>query len=175
MKQTDLDKNSKKNTEQTRGIFNFSFLTFLVFVSIISLCSLTIMMSGCAVKDLKLDKVQEAIKGKAEIAEMVICKNVDSSHAPVEPTSVFDQGTNSIFLSVKFTNFKITDKLIVTWTYIDTNRELSVQEFSPPEFSSGHYSFNIAIADAFPGGKYTAQVELNGDIVKTIEFSIKGN
>ncbi len=175
MKKTNLDKNRKNDTRQTRGILYFSFLIFLVFVSIIILCSLTIIMSGCAVKDLKLDKVQVAIKGKAEIAEMVICKNVDSSHAPVDPTAVFDPGTNSIFLSVKFTNFKITDKLKVTWTYIDTNRELSVQEFSPPEFSSGYYSFNISTANAFPGGKYTAQVELNGDIVKTIEFSIKVN
>jgi hypothetical protein len=175
MRKTDLDRNRKKNTGKTREIFNFSFLFFLVFVSIIILCSLTFITSGCAIKDVKIDDVQEAIKGKAEIAEMVICKNVDSDHAPVDPTSAFDAGTNSIFLSVKFTNFKITDKLKVTWTYIDTNRELSVQEFSPPEFSSGYYSFNIAIADAFPGGKYAAQVELNNDIIKTIEFSIKGN
>ncbi len=97
----------------------------------IFLCSLTFTVSGCAIKDIKIDDVQEAIKGKAEIAEMVICKNVDSNYAPVDPTSVFDAGTNSIFLSVKFTNFKTTDKLKVTWTYIDTNRELSVQEFSP--------------------------------------------
>jgi hypothetical protein len=61
----------------------------------------------------------------------------------------------------------------VTWTYIDTNRELSVQKFSPPEYSSGYHSFNIAIADAFPAGEYRAQVEFNGDIVETIDFSIK--
>jgi hypothetical protein len=170
-----LDKNNKKDTGHTRRFLYFSFLTFLVFASIIILCSLTFIMSGCVIKDIKIDDVQEAIKGKAEIAEMVICKNVDSNYAPVDPTSVFDAGTNSIFLSVKFTNFKTTDKLKVTWTYIDTNRELSVQEFSPPEFSSGYYSFNIAIADAFPGGKYSAQVELNSDIVKTIEFSVKVN
>jgi len=175
MRKTDLDKNRKKDTRQTRGIFNFSFLFFLVFVSITCLCSLTFIMSGCAIKDIKIDDVQEAIKGKAAIAEMVICKNVDINHAPIEPTSAFDAGTNSIFLSVKFTNFKTTDKLKVTWTYTDTNRELSVQEFSPPEFSSGYYSFNIAIADAFPDGKYTVQVELNGDILKTIDFSVKVN
>ena len=145
----------------------------MTFIALILLCSLTFTISGCAVKDLKLDNVQDAIKGKAEITEIVICKNVDSSYAPVEPTSVFDAGTNSIFLSVKFTNFKTTDILKVTWTYIDTNRELSVQEFSPPEYSSGYHSFNIKIADAFPGGKYSAQVEFNGDIVKTIDFSVK--
>jgi hypothetical protein len=173
MRKTDLDKNRKKNTGQTRRILYFSFLNFLAFISIIILCSLTFTMSGCTIKDLKIDDVQEAIKGKPQISEMVICKSVDSNHAPVDPTSGFDLGTNSIFLSVKFTNFKTTDNLKVTWTYIDTNRELSVQEFSPPEFSSGYYSFNIAIADVFPGGKYTAQVELNNDIVKTIEFSVK--
>ena len=171
-----MDKNRKKDTGQSSGILYFSFLTFLIFVSGIFLCSLTLAMSGCAIKDIKIDDVQEAIKGKAEIAEMVICKNVDSNYAPVDPTSEFDAGTNSIFLSVKFTNFKTTDILKITWNYIDTNRELSVQEFSPPEFiSSGYYSFNIASANAFPGGKYTAQVELNGNIVKTIEFSIKVN
>jgi hypothetical protein len=162
--------NKKKNTGQTRG---FSFFALINFVSLFFLCSLTFAMSGCAVKDLKLDDVQEAIKGKAQIAEIVICKNVDSNFVPVEPTSAFDAGTNSIFLSVKFTNFKTTDALKVTWTYIDTNRELSVQEFSPPEYSSGYHSFNIEIADAFPGGKYSAQVEFNGDIVKTIDFSVK--
>ena len=170
--ENNLYKNKKKDAGQTRGFF---FFILLNFASLLFLCSLTILMPGCAVKDLKIDDVQEAIKGKAEIAEMVICKNVDSNFAPVDPASVFDAGTNSIFLSVKFINFKTTDALKVTWTYIDTNRELSIQEFSPPEFSSGYHSFNIAIADAFPGGKYTAQVELNNDIVKTVEFSIKVN
>jgi hypothetical protein len=170
MRETNLHKNMKKDGKQNKGIL---FLILVTFISLIFLCSVTVAMSGCAVKDLKIDDVQEAIKGKAEIDAMVICKNVDSNYAPVDPTSVFDAGTNSIFLSVKFTNFKTTDKLKITWTYIDTNRELSVQEFSPPEFSSGYYSFNIAIADAFPGGKYTAQVEFNGDVVETIDFSIK--
>ena len=172
MRQTDLKQYRKKDIRQNKGILFFIFLTF---ITLFFLCSLTIAMSGCAIKDLKIDDVQEAIKGKAQIAEIVICKNVDSNYAPVEPTSVFDTGTNSIFLSARFINFKTTDKLKVTWTYIDTNRELSVQEFSPPEYSSGYHSFNIAISDAFPGGKYRAQVEFNGDIVKTIEFSIKIN
>jgi hypothetical protein len=160
----------KKDFRQNKGNL---FFIFLSFASLIFLCSLIITISGCAIEDLKLDNVQDAIKGKAEIAEIVICKNVDSNFAPLEPASTFDAGTNSIFLSVKFTNFKTTDILKVTWTYIDTNRELSVQEFSPPEFSSGYHSFNIAIADAFPGGNYSAQVEFNGKIVKTIEFSVK--
>lgn len=167
-----LRKNQKKVIKQNKGILFFIFLTF---ISLFFLCSLTLTLSGCAVKDLKLDKVQEAIKGKAQVTEIVTCKNVDSSYAPVDTTSEFDAGTNSIFLSVKFTNFKTTDKLKVTWTYIDTNRELSVQEFSPPEYSSGYHSFNIKINDAFPGGKYTAQVDFNGDIVKTIDFNVKSN
>jgi len=165
-----LKQYKKNNFRQNKGIL---FFTLLTFVFLFFLCSLTITMSGCAVKDIKLDKVQEAIKGKAQIAEMVICKSVDSNYAPVDPTSVFDAGTNSIFLSVKFTNFKTTDVIKVTWTYIDANRELSVQEFSPPEYSSGYHSFNIAIAGAFPGGNYSAQVEFNGDIIETIDFSVK--
>jgi len=174
MRKTNLDKKNKKDTGQIRRFLYFFSSTFFVFVSMIFLCSLTFTVSGCAIKDIKIDDVQEAIKGKAEIAEMVICKNVDSNYAPVDPTSAFNAGTNSIFLSVKFTNFKTSDKLKVTWTYTETNRELSVQEFSPAEFiSSGYYSFNIAIADAFPGGKYSTQVELNNDIVKTIDFSVK--
>ena len=171
MRKTNLYKNTKKNAGQTRGLF----FTVLSVTALVLLCSLTVIMSGCAVKDLKLDDVQEAIKGKAQIAEIVICKNVDSNYAPVDPISMFDAGTNSMFLSVKFTNFKITDKVKVTWTYIDADRELSVQEFSPPEHSSGYHSFNITFSDAFPGGKYSAQVEFNGDIVKTIEFSVKSD
>ena len=170
MRKTNLCKYKKKDIKQNKGILFFIFFTF---VFLFFLCSLTIAISGCAVKDLKLDKVQEAIKGKAEIAEIVICKNVDSNYAPVDPTSAFDAGTNSIFLSIKFTNFKTTDALKVTWNYIETNRELSVQEFSPPEYSSGYHSFNIEIADDFPAGQYSAQVEFNGDIVKTIDFSVK--
>lgn len=168
-----MDKSNKKYNWQTRKFLYFFSLNFFVFISMIILCGLIVAMSGCTIKDIKIDDVQEAIKGKAEIAEMVICKNVDSNYAPVDPTFVFDAGTNSIFLSVKFTNFKTTDVLNVTWNYIDTNRELSVQEFSPPEFSSGYYSFNIAITDAFPAGEYTALVELNNEIVKTLDFSVK--
>ena len=172
MRQVNLRQNKKQGIKQNKGILFFIFLTF---TSLFCLCILTLTLSGCAVKDLKLDKVQEAIKGKAQVTEMVTCKNVDSSYAPVDTTSEFDAGTNSIFLSVKFTNFKTTDILKVTWTYIDTNGELSVQEFSPPEYSSGYHSFNIKIGDAFPGGKYSAQVDFNGDIVKTIDFSVKSN
>lgn len=167
-----MNKNTKKDIKQNKEILLFIFLTF---ISLFFLCSLTLATSGCAIKDIKIDDVQEAIKGKAQIAEMVICKNVDSNYAPVDPTFVFDAGTNSIFLSVKFTNFKTTDTLKVKWTYIDTNSELIIQEFSPPEYSSGYHSFNIAIADAFPAGKYNAMVEFNGDTVKTIDFSVKVN
>ena len=167
-----MKQNRKRAIKQNRGILFFIFLTF---TALLFLCSLTLTISGCAVKDLKLDNIRDIIKGKAEITEIVTCKNVDSSYEPVDLTSDFDAGTNSIFLSVKFTNFKTTDKLKITWTYLDRNRELSVQEFSPPEYSSGYHSFNIQISDAFPSGKYTAQVDFNGDTVKTIDFSVKSN
>jgi len=161
---------SKKHIKQKKKILFFTFLvfTFLLFSSIVPTA-----LTGCAVKEIKLDDVQEAIKGKALISEIITCKNVDSKHAPVDPTSVFDAGTNSIYLSVKFTNFKTTDILKVTWTYVDADKELIVQEFSPPEYGSGYHSFNIEIADAFPGGDYKAEVDFNGDIVEIIEFSVK--
>ncbi len=165
----------QNKVKRNKGIL---FFNFLIFTALFFLCSLTFIVSGCAIKEIGIDKVQDAVVGKAEITEIVICKNVDSNFAPIDPTSVFDTGTNSIFLSVRFTNFKTTDTVKVTWNYIDTDKELSIQEFSPPEDSSGHFnnsgyhSFNIKIADAFPGGKYSAQVEFNGEIIKTIDFSV---
>jgi len=136
------------------------------------------MLSGCSEASTKIKKVQEVLSKEFSeepslVDEAVICKNVDDNFAPLEPLDIFPSGTDSIYLSVKFSNLAQEDVLKVVWTYTDTQKQLSIQEFSPPEKSSGFHSFNIKITGAFPAGFYTAEIFLNDRSVKKLEFSVK--
>ncbi|MBM3699848.1 MAG: hypothetical protein FJW68_02875 [Actinobacteria bacterium] len=128
----------------------------------------------CACSEIELESIQEVIKkGDPEIEEIVICRDVDSDFAPVEPADVFPEGTNSVYLSVKFKNFTPSNNIRVVWNYISIEKELASQEFSPEIAGSGFYSFNIKIAGSFPPGKYNAQVYFDGNLINTPEFMIE--
>jgi len=144
----------------------------IFFVSMLVLLSLVFIVS-CAVSEIKLDQVKEVlVKGEPEVISVVTCKNVDSNHAPIDITDSFPAGTNSIYISVQFKNFTISDHLSVIWTYLDTKKELSAQSFTPSLDGSGYHSFNIKIASEFPIGKYSAELKFNGEVYKTLEFTV---
>lgn len=146
-------------------------LTILIFA--IALLGIGAFIS-CATDEIKLDQVKEALKkGEPEVIDAVTCKNVDSNYGPIDITDVFPAGTNSIYLSVKFKDFTVSDHLSVIWTYIDTKKELSAQSFTPSESGSGYHSFNINIATAFPTGNYAAELKFNSKIFKTLYFSVE--
>jgi hypothetical protein len=130
---------------------------------------------GCNSKGTEIqEKVQEALnKEPAAVEEIIICKNIDSNFAPVNPTNVFPSGTDAIYLAVKYKNFTKEDSLKAVWSYLEIGKEISTQEFIPEKFGSGYHSFNIKVAEGFPSGKYSIKVYFNDELFKTLEFTVQ--
>jgi PBP1b-binding outer membrane lipoprotein LpoB len=148
-----------------KNTFTKFFIFFILILSVL-------LISACS--SIELDNIQEVIKkGDPEIEEIVICSNVDSDFAPVEPLDVFPEGTNSVYLSVKFKNFTPENHLRVVWYYKSIEKELASQEFVPDTEGSGYYSFNIKITGSFPPGKYNAQIYFDGQLTDSPEFTIE--
>ncbi|MBN1298934.1 MAG: hypothetical protein JW997_04535 [Actinobacteria bacterium] len=128
----------------------------------------------CCTNNASNDNSEQLFKeGPPEIENVVLCKNVDEDFAPLEPTDIFAQGTNSIYLSVQFKNFTDKNSLKVIWSYQDTGNELATQVFTPDRQGSGYYSFNIKISTSFPPGNYNAKVYFDQKQVKSLDFKIE--
>ncbi|MDD3819096.1 MAG: hypothetical protein PHG41_04625 [Actinomycetota bacterium] len=111
--------------------------------------------------------------GPVEITDVVMCKDLDSNYGPVDPTTVFPLGTDVINASVKVNNMSTEDKITVKWNYLETGNELNTAEFTTEEPGSGYVGFSLTIEGNFPAGRYNAVVYLNGEEVKTVEFSVE--
>lgn len=146
-------------------------ILIVIFASVIWLLSLT----GCSNSSSKIEeKVQEALKkGPSEVEDAVVCKNIDSNYAPIDPTDIFPSGTNEIHMSIKFKNFTNNDSLKVVWKYVETGEDISTQEFSPQESGSGYHSFNIKIAEGFPPGRYNVKLYFNGNLFISSDFTVQ--
>jgi hypothetical protein len=111
--------------------------------------------------------------GPAEITDVVICKSVDSDSKPVNPATVFPLGTNVIYASVKVNNMSTEDKITVKWNYLETGEEIHTIDITTEEPGPGYKSAGLTIEGSFPAGKYNVIVYLNGEDVKTTEFSVE--
>jgi hypothetical protein len=111
--------------------------------------------------------------GPVEIGEVVICKNVDSEYNPVEPTTVFPSGTDTVYAAVKVNNITPEDKVTTIWNYLETGEEINVTDFTTEESGSGYIAFSIEVTAGFPTGRYNVVVYLNDEEIKTVEFSVE--
>ena len=130
-------------------------ILIVIFASVAWLLSLT----GCS--------------NPPEVEDAVVCKNIDSNYAPIDPTDIFPSGTNGIHISIKFKNFTNKDSLKVVWKYVETGEDISTQEFSPQESGSGYHSFNIRVAEGFPSGRYNVKLYFNGNLYKSSDFTVQ--
>jgi hypothetical protein len=156
---------------------NRSILILVMIIPTAIFISATCLLSvaSCSNNSIKIEeKVQEVLKkGPAEVEEAVICKNIDSNYSPIDPTVIFPADTNEIHLSVKFKNFTDKDGLKVVWKYIETEEDISTQEFTPQESGSGYHSFDIKIAEGFPSGRYNVKLYFNGNLFISSDFTIE--
>jgi hypothetical protein len=111
--------------------------------------------------------------GPVEITDVILCKSVDSDYNPIDPTTAFPSGTTDVYAIVKIKNMKPEDKITVKWNYLETGEEANTTEFTTEEPVSGNVCFTLTIEEGFPAGKYNAVVYLNGEEVKTVEFSVE--
>ncbi|MBN2073260.1 MAG: hypothetical protein JW770_04880 [Actinobacteria bacterium] len=108
------------------------------------------------------------------VGEIILCKEVDSNFAPIDPAEVFPAGTTVVYLSIKVNNMTPEDKITVVWNYLEADNEINITDFSPEENGSGYIGFNIEFGQGFPSGRYNAEVYLNDEFYQTIEFSVEG-
>jgi hypothetical protein len=143
----------------------------VIFTSVTLLLSLT----SCSNDSSKIEeKIQEVLKkGPSEVENAVVCKNIDSNYAPIDPTDIFPSGTNEIHISIKFKNFTNKDNLRVVWKYVETGEDISTQEFNPQESGSGYHSFNIRVAEGFPPGRYNVKLYFNGNLYISSDFTVQ--
>lgn len=133
-----------------------------------------LLFAGCSGSSIEIEKVQEALKrNEPQVQQAIICKNVDSDFSALEPTDIFPPGTKSIYLSIKFRYFTPSDEIKVIWEYMEAQKQISIQEFSPEIVASGYHSFNIKTPDSFPPGIYRAGIYLNENQVDVIEFTVE--
>ena len=150
------------------------FIPIFLITIILAAAIAVVLVSGCSSETIKIEDIQEIIvKGPPEIEEAVLAKGVDEKYDPVEPTEVFPAGTESIFLTIRFKDFTTDDKLEVVWSYLDADKELSVQEYNPEEDGSGNHYFNINNPDSFQPGKYSARIIFNGEAFRELEFTVE--
>ena len=149
--------------------------TPVILIIIIALAAIAaIFISGCKSEAIKIENIQEAIvKGPPEIEKTALAPAIDEEYNPVEPTGVFPPGTGSIFLTVKFKNFTPDDNLKVVWSYLDTDSELSVQEYYPEESGSGNHFFNIKNSAGFQPGNYSVKIIFNGEVFEELDFIVE--
>jgi len=148
-----------------------------VVIPVVILASVTwlLFLTGCSNDSSKIqEKVQEVLKkGPSEVEDAVVCKNIDSNYAPIDPTDIFPSGTDEIYISIKFKNFTNKDSLKVVWKYVETGEDISTQEFSPQESGSGYHSFIIRVAEGFPSGRYNVKLYFNGNLYKSSDFTVQ--
>ena len=146
-------------------------ILIVIFTSAAWLLSLT----SCSNSSSKIEeKVKEVLKkGPSVVENAVVCKNIDSNYAPIDPTDIFPSETNEIHISIKFKNFTNKDSLKVVWKYVETGKDISTQEFSPLESGSGYHSFNIRYADGFPPGRYNVKLYFNSNLFVSSDFTVQ--
>ena len=110
--------------------------------------------------------------GPPSIGKVVVAKSLDADYKPVDPTSVYAP-TDIFYISVEVKN-------LVVGSVVSVKYKLDGQEYSDKDtvltadkFGSGYYGFNLTAAGEHPVGKYTAEISLDGKLVKTVKFEVK--
>lgn len=111
--------------------------------------------------------------GPVEIEEIVVCKNVDDTYKPIEPTDTFPSGTQTIYISVKINNMTPEDKITTKLNYLETGEEISTTDFTTDKSGSGYVGFSLTNDQGFQSGRYNAMVYLNNELIETVEFSVE--
>lgn len=125
--------------------------------------------------DDKLEKTVEftvKASGPPSIGEAVTAKNLDEDYKPVDPTTVYDP-TDVFYLSIQVKNLVAGSVVSVKYKLDGTEYSDSDTTLTADKFGSGYYGFKLTAASEHPAGKYTAEISLDGKLVKTVKFEVK--
>ncbi len=107
------------------------------------------------------------------IEGIYLAESIDENNAPEKLPNIFPAKSKNIYLSINVENITPDDKIKVIWTYLDTGDIIQEQSSNIDKKGSGFISFNISISEGFPSGDYTAEIFLNGEKIKDLEFSVE--
>ena len=110
--------------------------------------------------------------GPPSIGEVVTAKSLDAGYKPVDPTSVYEP-TDVFYISVQVKNLVKGSVVSVKYKFEGKEYSDSDTTLTADKFGSGYYGFNLSSAGKHPVGKYTAEISLDGKLVKTVKFEVK--
>ena len=108
--------------------------------------------------------------GPPSIGEVVAAKSLDADYKPVDPTSTYSP-EDVFYISVQVKNLVVGSVVDVKYKF--EGEDYSDTSLTADKFGSGYYGFKLTAADGHAIGNYTAEVYLDGELQKTIEFSVE--
>jgi len=124
-------------------------------------------LDGKLTKTVKF-KVEAA--GSPSIGDVVAAKSLDADYKPVDPTSTYSP-EDVFYISVQVKNLVVGS--VVTVKYKLEGEDYSDTSLTADQFGSGYYGFKLTAADGHAVGNYTAEVYLDDELQKTIEFTVQ--
>jgi hypothetical protein len=133
---------------------------FKLGIAVVAAVCIAYLAVGCAV-------------GPASIDDVIVAESLDAAYKPVNPVDSYPAGTTLFSISVKVSNLKTENKLTVKWFYKDTGEQVNVTEYVPDKPGSGYIGFTLELPEGFPVGTYYTEAYLDGQLIKTVEWSVK--
>lgn len=124
------------------------------------------------------DKLEKTVKftvkasGPPSIGAVVPAKGFDEDYKPVKPTKVY-AATDIFYVSVQVKNLLKGSVVSVKFKFEGEEYSDNDIVLTADKFGSGYYGFKLTAGSEHPAGNYTAEVSLDGELVKTVEFQVK--
>ena len=113
-----------------------------------------------------------AASGPPAIGEVVTAKSLDKDYKPVNPTTLY-KPTDIFYVSVHVKNLVLGSIVSVKYKLDGVEYSDNDTVITADRFGSGYYGFNLTANSKHPVGQYTAEISLDGKLVKTVKFEVK--
>lgn len=109
-----------------------------------------------------------------EITDIKLCRNVDENRRPIEITSKFPAGTQTIEAWFAWKNAQSNrEKIIAKWYY--TSEDIHILDFPVTltrRSDSGVILLKLPPGKTLPSGSYRLDIEVGGKTVKSADFTV---
>lgn len=105
-----------------------------------------------------------------KLKKVVLTDQVDEYQAPVRAVASFPEGARALYVSVLVADPLQGTEVKVRWQLAD--HLIDEYELTMPDRKDRWVSFHLKATNAFPAGRYQAQVFLDGSPVQTLSFRI---
>ena len=135
---------------------------FKLGIAVVTAVCIAYLAVGCAV-------------GPASIDDVIVAESLDAAYKPVNPVDSYPAGTTLFSISVKVLNLRPENNILVKWFYEGQEKVLSETSYSldKGKAGSGYLGFTLETSNGFPAGTYYVEAYLDGQLIKTVEWSVK--